>query len=277
VERHTGSPDGADIPCRLRSSEYLVASSLSVVTRPDAGWFLSLYPDAGEAGGSFTSSVRPVRSYVLPGQAKDPERARAEAGRRARAQLRRYCAANRLNRFGTLTYRGAGEHDPVQARRDVAAFMRSLRSALGGKPLPYVWVPEWHKTDHGLHLHFALGRYVNHRLIRSTWGHGNIWIKRHSELPVGATSLHEARQAARYLSKYVSKSFDSDESSRALRLRRYSVAEGFQPQVMRLSGRWSGEVLGKANAVMAAEPSASWSSLDVEAWPGPPAVWFQWG
>ena len=91
--------------------------------------------------------------------------------------MRRYCAANRLNRFGTLTYEGAGVHDPVQARRDVAVFMRSLRSALGGKPLPYVWVPEWHKTDHGLHMHFALGRYVNYRLIRATWGHGNIWIK----------------------------------------------------------------------------------------------------
>ena len=31
-----------------------------VLTRPDAGWVLSLYPKAGEAGGSFVlASVRP--------------------------------------------------------------------------------------------------------------------------------------------------------------------------------------------------------------------------
>ena len=37
-------------------------------------------------------------------------------------------------------------------------FFRSLREGLDGRPLPYVWVPEWHKTDHGLHAHFAFDR-----------------------------------------------------------------------------------------------------------------------
>ena len=68
--------------------------------------------------------------------------------------------ANRLNRLGTLTYRGAGNHDPMLLRRHVGEFFRALRSSLGGDPLPYVWVPEWHKTDHGLHVHFAVGRYI---------------------------------------------------------------------------------------------------------------------
>ncbi|WP_211222053.1 rolling circle replication-associated protein [Nocardioides halotolerans] len=190
--------------------------------------------------------------------------------------MRRYCAANRLNRFGTLTYRGEGVHDPTQVRRDVAGFFRSLRSALGGRPLPYVWVPEWHKTDHGLHLHFALGQYVNYRLIRATWGHGFSSIKRLCDLPVGATSLHEARQAAGYLAKYVTKSFGADESSRALRLHRYDVAQGYQPRALRFRGRWSGEVLSSANAVMRARPAQSWSSAEVEDWQGPPAVWFRW-
>ena len=253
----------------------MVSSSVDVLVRPDAGWSLSLYPDAGEAGGSFRSSYRPVRTWVPGTPAVDPERARAEAARRARAKVRRYCAANRLNRLGTLTY-AKGVHDPAQVRRDVADFIRSLRSALGGRPLPYVWVPEWHKTDHGLHLHFALGQYVNYRLIESTWGRGHINIKRLSDLPVGSTSLHEARLAARYLSKYVTKSFDSDESSRSLRLHRYDVAQGFQPRVMRFTGRWSGEVLASANAVMGAAPAVSWSSDEVEDWQGPPAVWFRW-
>lgn len=250
--------------------------SIASLARPDAGWSLSLYPDAGEAGGSFVPSYRPRRTWVPGTPAADPERSRAEAARRARAKVRRYCAANRLNKLGTLTYAGSGVHDPVQARRDVAVFFRSLRAALGGRPMPYVWVPEWHKTDHGLHMHFALGQYVHYRLIRSTWGHGFIHIKRLSDLPVGSTSLHEARKTAGYLSKYVSKSFDADAPSRALRLQRYGVAEGFQPKVLRFQGRWSGEVLASANAVMGREPAQSWSSAEAEDWQGPPAVWFAW-
>ena len=76
--------------------------SVASLVRPDAGWSLSLYPDAGEAGGAFVPSYRPRRTWVPGTPAADPARARAEAGRRARAKLRRYCAANRLNRFGTL-------------------------------------------------------------------------------------------------------------------------------------------------------------------------------
>jgi hypothetical protein len=250
--------------------------SVAALARPDAGWSLSLYPSAGEAGGSFVPSYRPSRTYVPGAPAADPARARAEAARRARGKVRRYCAANRLNRFGTLTYAGSGVHDPAQARQDVAVFFRSLRSALGGRPLPYVWVPEWHKTDHGLHLHFALGRYVHYGLIRSTWSHGHIHVKRLSDVPVGATSLHEARKAAGYLSKYVSKSFDADGPSRERRLHRYDVAQGFQPPVMRFRGRWSGQVLGSAVEVMGAAPTQSWSSDDSEGWQGPPAVWFAW-
>jgi hypothetical protein len=140
-----------------------------------------------------------------------------------------------------------------------------------------VWVPEWHKSDHGLHLHFALGRYVNYKLIRSTWGHGFINIKRLSDLPVGSTSLQEARKAAGYLSKYVTKSFDSDASSRAGRLHRYDVAQGFQPPVQRLRGRHSGQVLSAAVHVMGARPTHEWSSAENVNWQGPPAVWFAWG
>jgi hypothetical protein len=46
----------------------------------------------------------------LPGanwRGADPERATAEAIRRARAKIRRYDVADRLNRLATLTYRFA--------------------------------------------------------------------------------------------------------------------------------------------------------------------------
>lgn len=70
------------------------------------GLSLSLYPDAGEAGGCF---YRPPSGRKPSGG--DPDRAKAEAARRARSKVRRYCAANRLNRLGTLTYAGDGCHD----------------------------------------------------------------------------------------------------------------------------------------------------------------------
>jgi hypothetical protein len=248
----------------------------SPLVRPDAGWVLSLYPKAGEAGGTFVPSVRPVRTYVPGTPAADPERARSEAHRRARAKVRRYCSEHRLNRLGTLTYAGAGCHDPLRLRRDVGEFFRSLRSTLGGKAFPYLWVPEWHASGHGLHVHFAVGGFVPRAIIDAAWGRGFVHIKRLSNLPVGSGSRGEARLAAGYLSKYVSKAFDADESSRSLGLHRYEVAEGFQPEVVSLRGCSAASVLAQAVGQMGAKPTVFWSSLEVEGWQGPPAVWVAW-
>lgn len=208
--------------------------------------------------------------------AADPERAAAEAGRRARAHLRRYCAANRLNRLGTLTYRGTGCHDPQVVRTHLGEFFRSLRDGLGGDPLPYVWVPEWHKSGHGLHAHFAVGKFVRRSLIERAWGHGFVHIKLLGNLPVGSGSLSEARVAAGYLSKYVAKTF-ADPSARVMGLHRYDVAQGFQPQPVALSGRSAGDVLAQASVALGGAPSVEWSSSSVEDWQGPPAIWAQWG
>ena len=247
--------------------------SHSTLLNPDAGWRLTLYPSAGEAGYSFQSSVRSRRMYVPPGSAADPARARAEAARRARAKVRRYAASNLLDRFGTLTYAGEGCHDPGKARADVAAFMRGLRSELGGKPFPYVWVPEWHTSGHGLHLHFAVSKYVKHSLIADVWGHGFISIKRITGKRHGAPPVEGARIAARYLSKYVAKTFDSEDLGGR---HRYEVGQGFQPAATRFTGTSSGEVLDAACDVMRARPSRLWDSSQSEDWQGPPAGWFQW-
>jgi hypothetical protein len=232
---------------------------------------MSLYPQAGEGGGSFTASSRRHNTGIR-GAAADPDRARAEAGRRARVKLRRYCAANRLNRLGTLTYRGQGCHDPVQLRGDVAAFFKALRASLGGQPLPYVWVPEWHKTDHGMHVHFAVGRYIRRSLIDAAWGRGFVHIKQLGDLSAGATSWHEARAAAGYLAKYVSKTFGHDLGG----LHRYEVAQGFQPKGVRLAGVSAGQLLAQAVEVMGSQPERSWSSADQDGWQGPPAGGFAW-
>ena len=187
-----------------------VSTSLGRLIAPDAGWFFSLYPDAGEGGGGFRSSYRPNRAFVAKGFAADPERAAAEVGRRAGSKLRRYCAANRLNRLGTLTYAGTGCHDPKELRAHLGAFFRDLRTGLGGSPLPYAWVPEWHKTEHGLHAHFAFGQYIKQRLIRDAWGRGHVHIKligdlrwvpghcqRHGRLPVICRSTSRSRSPIR--------------------------------------------------------------------------------
>ena len=243
---------------------------------PASGWVFSLCQDAAEGGGSFQRFVRKSSPYVARGAAADPERSAAEAGRRARSRLRRYCAANRLNRLGTLTYRGAGCHEPEIIRADLAEFFRSLRDGLGGEAFPYVWVPEWHKSGHGLHAHFAVGKFIPRRLIESAWGRGFVHIKLLGDLPVGTTALGEGRRAAGYLSKYVAKTF-ADPDARALGLHRYDVAQGFQPETVSITGRTKFAVLEEASGVFGAGPSSTWFSSEAEGWQGPPAVWAQWG
>jgi len=242
-----------------------------LVAHEQARWTLSLYPTAGEAGGAFVSARR--HRWVAGGAGADPDRARAEAARRARAKVRRYCAANLLNRFGTLTYGPPRCTDPAQLRDDLGGFFRSLRTALGGSPLPYVWVPEWHKDGEHLHAHFALARFVPRDLIASTWDRGFIDIRLRRGVPVGASPRDEARGAAKYLAKYVGKTFDHPH---LFGRHRYDVAQGFQPQAQRLTGRTSGEVLDQACEVMGAAPERAWSSAEVEDWDRPPAVWFSW-
>jgi hypothetical protein len=252
------------------------SSSVARLSRPDAGWRFSLYPDAFEGGGSFQSSVRRVPTYVSRGYALNPERSASEAGRRARAKLRRYCTANRLNRLGTLTFAGKGCHDPAELRGYLSEFFRALRLALGGAAFPYVWVPEWHPGGHGLHVHFAVGRFIRRSLISDAWGHGFVHIKLLGDLPVGSTNVSEARRAAGYLSKYVAKSF-ADPSARILGLHRYDIAQGFLPLPVALSGRSASDVLAQASSVFDNAPSFEWSSSSVEDWQGPPSIWAQWG
>lgn len=234
-----------------------------------AGWRFALYPDAGEGGGSFRSAA----SASGRGQWVEPVGdSRADAARRARGKVRRYCAANRLNRLGTLTYAGSGCHDPLALRDDLGAFFRRLRGALG-EPLPYLWVPEWHPGGHGLHAHFAVGRYIGQRLIGDTWGHGHVHIKLLGDLPVGSGTRGEARLAARYLSKYLAKDLGGAEASG---LHRYEVAQGFQPRSIALDGSTSDEVLEWAETVMGASAEHVWQSRDQADWVGPPAVWAVW-
>lgn len=236
-----------------------------------AYWSFNLYPEAGEGGGCFVSTLR--ARPVGGGEAVDGERSEVEAGRRARAKVRRFCAANRLNRLATLTYAGEGCFDQAQLREDVAGFFRGLRSELGGSAFPYLWVPEWHPGGHGLHVHFGVGRYVGQRLIRDVWGRGIVHIKLIGDLPVGSGALEEARRTGGYLGKYVTKNI-ADE--RIPRLHRYEVAQGFQPAKVALAGESEEVVIAQASERMGSEPVRFWRSVGQEGWRGPPAYWCAW-
>jgi hypothetical protein len=233
-------------------------------------WALSLYPDAGEGGGCLS-----VRRRVVPSdRPPNVERAAEEAGRRARAKIRRYAAANKLNRLGTLTYAGEGCHDPLRLRDDLAGFFRELRAGLARGRFPYVWVPQWHPGGHGLHAHFAVGRFVPRGLIEGAWGQGFVHIKLLDGLPVGSGALAEARLAARYLARYVGR--DLEDERRLAGLHRYEVAQGFQPAKIECYGASADDVIERASGYMGSAPERVWLSSSVEGWRGPPACWAQW-
>ena len=234
-------------------------------------WAFSLYPEAAEGGGCL--SVR--RSAVVASDGPpNVARAAEEGARRARTRVRRYGAANRLNRLGTLTYRGEGCHDPVRLRADLAGFFRELREGLDAGPFPYVWVPQWHPGGHGLHAHFAVGRFVPRSLIEDCWGHGFVHIKLLGNLPVGSGELAEARLAARYLAGYAGR--DLGDERRPAGLHRYEVAQGFQPERVLCYGPSALDAIERASRLMGCEPGRVWLSSSVEGWRGPPACWAQW-
>jgi hypothetical protein len=237
----------------------------------DSLWSFSLYPEAGEGGGCLS-----VRRPVVASSDRPPnvQRAREEAARRARARIRRYGAANRLNRLGTLTYRGDGCHDPLRLRVDLGGFFRELRERLAGGPLAYVWVPQWHPGGHGLHAHFAVGRFVPRGLIERCWGRGFVHIKQLNGLPVGSGQRAEARLAARYLAGYAGR--DLGDARRPPGLHRYEVAQGFQPEKILVYGLSAEDVIQRASTLMGVLPERVWLSSSEEGWHGPPACWAQW-
>jgi hypothetical protein len=229
---------------------------------------VGLFPDAGEAGGSFQPTLKVRKSgFSEP----DPIRSAEQAARRAGTCIRRYAAANKLNRLGTLTY-AIGCHDQRQLRADVGDFFRAIRDKIG-EPLPYLWVPEWHPSGHGLHVHFAVGRYVRHSAIKEAWGRGFVHIKLIGDVPMGQGQLGEARIAARYLAKYVRKGL-CDEREKGLH--RYECAQGFRPRVERIVAHTAFAAIGEASERMGRWPELIWRSRDAQRWLGPPAVWVSW-
>ncbi len=263
-----------DRPARTDLEPWQTRAGRQMGSQRPGEWSFTLSPEAGEGGGSFRSA-RPARRglWVPPGEAADPDRAASEAARRARAKVRRFCAAHRLNRLGTLTYAGQGCYDIDEHLANTARFWRQLRRDLDVDALPYVRVWEWHPKGHGLHEHFAVARFIKWSLVESAWGLGRVDMRLIRDLGIGSSARQEARAAARYLAPYLSKTGEDDRPSGR---HRYEIAQGFPIATERFTGRSAAEVVAVASERMGASPDYVWHSDEASDWQAPPATWAEW-
>lgn len=159
-------------------------------------WSLNLYGTAARVAAASSMPVRTPGRWWWP--AADPERAAVEAGRRATAGSRRHCAHNRLNQPGTLTYWSESCHDPQQERAGVGGVLPSL-SFGAGRPGVAVRVGTGvAQSGPGLHMHFAVGRFVLRSVIGQAWDHGSFHITLLGA-SAGSGVLGVSRRAAGYL------------------------------------------------------------------------------
>ncbi len=256
-------------PCsRTSRRRPKAAASLEKATKlphvRDGKCFAHVYPKAGEAVviGATARRVDVDRSRKLDG-CLDPERTKAEAVRRARTTVRRYCTEHGLRYMWTLTYRGSGEHDLARVRRHIEKLIAAVVGARGER-FPYLWVPELHKTDHGIHVHMAVPFYFDQARLAKLWGRGHVWCSLMGRK--GSCGFAQASAAARYVSKYVGKAFEIAEFGR----HRYERAQGFPITSYRVRRYDMADGREYAEHVFRCAPSFVWSSTDEEDWSGPP-------
>lgn len=144
------------------------------------------------------------------------QRDREKAAYRAARKVRQICIEIRADRLLTLTSRRLlTDYDEMIAAWK--RFMRLLEQA--GAKFEYVAVPELHKNGEHYHVHAALNGFVRAELLRRCWqialggrgdergvdALGNVDIKRDRRGLQGST--RRAVSIARYISKYISKSY----------------------------------------------------------------------
>ena len=237
------------------------------------GWVLGLYPDAGEAGGSFHYRARlgavrsPGRRLIRIGRVR-------KQARRARAKVRRYAAANRLDRLGTLTYKGDGSARRARVASTRCALLQAA-AVRGCRRAVSVRVGAGVAQDGSRPARALRGRSV-HRSRRddSVWGRGFTHIKRLGNVKHEG-SLSSARRAAGLLVEVRDEGVREHERSPGLH--RYEVAQGFRPRVERIvattregrarSGERTHGTRRRDDVVVGSRPTD---------WQGPPAVWAAW-
>ncbi len=165
----------------------------------------------------------------------------------------------------TLTYRGDGEHDLAVVRRHVERLLSKVRRDLG-QSFPYLWVPELHKTGHGIHVHMAVPVWFSQKKLGALWGRGFVWCS--DMKPKGACSFAGSQVAARYLGKYIGKAFEVAEFGR----HRYERAQGYEIVCERTIRYDMDDGRDYAELRFGCLPVFEWSSEGDETWRGPPVL-----
>ena len=157
---------------------------------------------------------------------------------RAKQKVRHHAKNIAANRLVTLTKRetdDTGYSTPDEWQRDWARFCRIYKKYFPEQPFMFVAVLEQHKDGKHLHLHIAT--YSKDKMplgiMRRIWwdicggrGLGNIDIKH-----VRQQGHRGAARIAQYLSKYISKGFDSLER---FNKKRYWVSDHDLPEAQRM-------------------------------------------
>lgn len=263
--------------------------------RPVRYWTGSYYPDAGEltaweegTGGTagalgdgisvsdrmaaiFAGDKLDVDAPPGAGSARDQETreqdTRKRSGRRARSRLRRYACANRLDRLVVLTYREP-QTDLARVKRDVRLFVKRKLRGLIGPDAAYAITWETHKSG-AWHVNLLVPSYIRHERLERAWGRGFVWITKF-KAPKGGSGRDAARAAARYVAKYAGKDVEGMPGA----VHRYEVAQGFQPNVVRLYGLRLADVMretGEQNP-----PRYVWQSIGEPDHRGPPVAFASW-
>lgn len=239
------------VPDQRGSSDPLDGYPVAAFVRPSCGRFVVQYFGRGERF--------PVKEIDSPRVLVDPLTGEAGSDTLRRSSSRRrsaisdYCAHNGLGYLLTLTFRSEPfSVDGVWS--ELAHFVRRLRVSLGDG-VPYVAVIERGGLGR-LHVHMCVGRwYVDRvvavrclRCVTSEWEWrseppadgvlclGCVWglgfVHGPSERVEGEVRANgDARRAAMYVSKYVSKDLLQELGvGRQL----YRVAHNFQPLVLRV-------------------------------------------
>lgn len=109
-------------------------------------------------------------------------------------------------KFLTLTY-AKGNHGKQKLYWDIQNMAKRYTHYVG-KRLEYICVPEWHKTDHGLHAHLCINSpYIDNALwAKKLWRQGFIKVNAsyspgHYDNPI---------KIANYMTKYLRKEFLCD-------------------------------------------------------------------
>jgi hypothetical protein len=132
--------------------------------------------------------------------------------------------------------------------------------------MPYLVTLEWHPGGHGLHANVLVDRFVPQPHLVGLWGHGIVHVERFRRSRRGRKP---SAVAAGYVVKYVTKALEEWPGQHA-----YEVGQGFQPDVVRLSGT---DLVRQVLGVMGGElPSYVWESASITDWRGPPVLFVAW-